>query len=111
MSPKNSSSAAEIEVILKNRFRAKRSSRGRCSEPQKWIRTPSDSNGWFRLFHIESEKYLTSSCPDKVCLENLHSSEKSKKILVPVNKTYCFCPHVEALVNFIAIERGFEDGE
>ena len=76
-----------------------------------WIVLPADSYGYFRIKHVKSGKLLTSTKPDCAKVADLISAEKykGKKHLVKVKKTYAWCPNVEALITFIADQRGYGD--
>ena len=79
-----------------------------------WICYPADSNGYFRIKHARTGKFLTSLDSDQVNVEKLAKSvnskgKKLKKSLVKVKKTYVWVSEVEALISFIANERDYAD--
>ena len=79
-----------------------------------WICYPADSNGYFRIKHAQTGNFLTSLDSDQVNVEKLAKSvnskgKKLKKRLVKVKKTYVWVSEVEALISFIANERGYAD--
>ena len=70
LSPKSGNS----EIVLNKKKTPKkvtRSSKKIPSDDQIWLRGPSDSYGWFKITHVKSGKFLTSSTPDKVTAEEL----------------------------------------
>ena len=81
------------------------------NDQNMWIVLPADSYGYFRIKHVKSGKLLTSTKPDCATVADLISAEKykGKKHLVKVKKTYAWCPNVEALITFIADQRGYGD--
>ena len=76
---------------------------------QKWVVCQADSQGWFRITHAKSGKYLTSSDIDSVTVETLKETKKNKKNLVKVQKTYVWCHKLEEFICHVAHERGYED--
>ena len=82
-----------------------------ASDPQKWIIQPADSFGWFRIFHPNTGKYLTSG-KDSVKVEKLASAKElkdGKKQTVEVQKVFVWCPFIEAFVEYIAFQRNYEE--
>jgi len=87
----NSNSILSVEgseVILREKVIRKRKTRSIASsdsELQKWVLTPPNSQGYFRIVHIASRKVLTSSS-DSLKIEELASSKdtKDKKQLIEV---------------------------
>ena len=76
------------EIILNKKKQPKkvtRSSKTIPSDNQIWLRGQSDSYGWFKITHVQSGKFLTSSTPDKVTVE-----EQEKYIIFTV-VGYCLC--------------------
>ena len=62
LSPKSGSS----EIVLSKKKTPKkvtRSSKTIPSDDQLWLRGQSDSYGWFKITHVHSGKFLTSSTP------------------------------------------------
>ena len=85
-----------------------------------WIICPADSEGFFRIKHARSGKYLTSLDCDNVNIKPLakpsdssdsegKKQKKQKKQLVKVQKTFVSVPDIEAFITFIAHERDYED--
>ena len=81
------------------------------SDQNMWIVYHADSFGYFRIKHIKSGKFLTSTKPNCATIADLIKVEKykGKRHLVKVKKTYAWCPNVEALITFIADQRGYAD--
>ena len=76
---------------------------------QKWVVGHADSEGWFRITHAKTGKYLTSNDVDSVTIETLKETKKNKKNLVKVQKTYVWCHKVEEFICYVAKERGYEN--
>ena len=82
-----------------------------------WIIHPADSEGYFRIKHARSGKFLTSLDCDNVSIKLLakpsdskaKKPKKPKKQLVKVKKTFVSVPDIEAFITFIAHERGYAD--
>ena len=85
LSPKSGNNS---EIILNKKKQPKkvtRSSKTIPSDNQIWLRGQSDSYGWFKITHVQSGKFLTSSTPDTVTVE-----EQEKYIIFTV-VGYCLC--------------------
>ena len=78
------------------------------SDTQSWIAGPANSEGWFRITHTNSGKYLTSNNSESMTCEDLIDPNKTstKKVLVKVKKDIGFC-HTEAFITHVVEKRGY----
>ena len=82
-----------------------------ASDPQKWIIHPADEFGWFRIFHPNTGKFLTSG-KDSVKVEKLASAKElkdRKKQLFTEKKVFVWCPFIEEFVTYIAYQRNYDE--
>ena len=83
----------------------------KISDPKNWVAGQTNANGWFRIKHVSSGKYLTSSNTDSVTIEDLFDSSdlKQRKTLVKVEKDFIFCPNLDTFGSHIAKKRKYTD--
>ena len=105
------------EVTFSPKVKAtKRKTRSTNSTPkgvlqQSWIKGPSDKNGWFRIIHANTEKYLSFSDKDNMTVEKLfdRTKKKAKKKLVKTKKVFVSCSDLDAFVALVCYERGYNE--
>ena len=80
------------------------------SDTQSWIAGPANSEGWFRITHTKSGKYLTSNGSESMTCEDLidPNDNPKRKVLLKVKKDIGFC-HTEAFITHVVEKRGYAD--
>ena len=80
------------------------------SDSQSWVCGPANSQGWFRIQHVKTGKYLTSSDSTSMIIDDLIDPTENPKKRVPIKvKKDIGYTHTEAFLTHVVDARNYAD--